>query len=694
MKPARLALAAVLHAFAPLPAQDWQPPAAAELVPRPRGDAPVLACTAAELANLRAAFARGDRAVTSRVDRARERLSAPVSFPPRGGQHNQWYQCDRCQRALVTVDDTHHRCPGCGQVYSGPPYDDVVFSRQHGANLQRAADAAWAFAIAGERALAGDAAAILLGYADRYEQYPYHSNDRDPTRARDSGGHLEEQTLSEASMLVREIAPAVDLTWPTLDAAQREHVLQHLVRPMVANIAKCKRGKSNWQSWHNAAMFCGGLLLGDAGYMQRSVLDARNGLLFQLRSSVAAEGMWYENSFGYHNYTLGALCAHADAARVAGIDLFGHPVLQRMCLLPARYVMADGKLPRLGDDVDSSPRQAAAALEAAFAATHDERLRAVLGTTATWDSVRHGRDVSAPVPATVLGSEVFRSAGHAVLRSQGPARMSALMTFAPFGGFHDHFDKLSFVWHAFASERGVDPGRARSQAYRLPIHAGWYRATLAHDTVVVDGHSQRESGGELLAFESSPGFSAVAARTSKAWRGVEHSRCLLLTDDCLVVLDHLSGDGEHTFDWLYHDRGPAAHCAAAASAPGEALGVDGEQYVHWLGAGSSEEQIEVAFTGGPVSTALRVAAGGPTTIRLGTGPVQSVDDRVPFVLLRRRGARATFAAVLQAATRGHEVDLTGVRCETDPLGTTVAVERGATVDRFWWNGRDEVRRLR
>ena len=40
-------------------------------------------------------------------------------------------------------------------------------------------------------------------------------------------------------------------------------VLPRVVRPMLENVAKCHRGKSNWQSWHNAAMAAGGALLGE-----------------------------------------------------------------------------------------------------------------------------------------------------------------------------------------------------------------------------------------------------------------------------------------------------------------------------------------------------------------------------------------------------------------------------------------------
>ena len=648
----------------------------------------MLACTAAELARLRKALDAGASVVRARVDVARKRLAAPVVFPPRGGQHNQWYQCDACQRALTTLSDTEHRCPGCGKVYSGPPYDDVVFSRQHAQNLTRALDAAWAYALTGDVDFAADARAILLGYADRYEGYPYHSNDRDPTRKRDSGGHLKEQTLSEATMFVGQIAPAIDLLWPALDDAQRTHLREHLVRPLVRNVAKCKRGKSNWQSWHNAALFAGGILLDDAELMQRAVLDPQHGFLFQMGACVSAEGMWYENSFGYHLYTLDALVHLARLAGHVGVELMRHPTLTAMATLPGRYVLADGALPRLGDDVSSSPARAARALEAVYAATRDPFVRAVLPVVPGWESVQYGRSLEAVSSQPALRSEVFRHAGHALLRAR---EASALLTFAPFGGFHDHFDRLGFAWHARGVERGVDPGRAASQAYRLPIHNGWYRATLAHNAVVVDGKSQAGAGAELLAFVTGAGCEAVVARSTAAYPGVEHRRCLVLSDDVLLVLDLLTSDAEHAFDWLYHDAGEAVSCAAVTQAEPGALGVAGEEFVRWLGAGETGGSCEVRFTGKDLATRLLVAAGGPTTVRIATGPFHSVSERAPFALLRRRGKAVTFAVALCAEAPGSPSGVTAVRTVAVERGMTVVVERGARSERIVWDGRGEVR---
>ncbi len=677
----RIAAAAALALAAAGRGEEWTMPKIA--LPE-RSAGPVVAAAPAELARLRAAWrAEGaaHRAVAGAVSRADAAMREPLTFPPRGGQHNQWYQCDACQLALKTVDETHHQCPRCKKVYTGEPYDDVIYSRRHGRNLRGMTDAAWAFALTGRRTYADHAAKVLLGYAERYRNYPYHSAGRSLRGwGSRSGGHLFEQTLNEASCMTRQVAPAYDLVHDALSDAQRARVREGLLLAMLANIDRNKAGKSNWQTWHNAALLWGGAVAGREDYVRRALADPRNGFAQQMRISVTSDGMWYENSWGYHFYTLMAMVEIAEGARRLGIDVWGHPSLRRMFTLPARYTMADGSLPRFGDDVNTSLRGKGWMMEAAWHAGRDAALAPLLPTTPNWWSVMLGRKVgprAAPVPKR---SAVFPGAGHAILHTAGEAHLSAAMTFGPYGGFHGHYDKLSFVLFGRGRELGVDPGRARSQAYRLPIHRDWYKATIGHNTVIVDGASQKPAAGKLELFAANEACAAVAASCTAAYPGVTHRRLLCQTDRYLLVVDDLAAGKPRRFDWLYHNRGSSVRCDAATK-PGR-LGerYPGQEYVRNVKLGATDGPVGVVFAGKDVATHLLAGAAAGTEVRIGDGVGASVLDRVPMVMITRRGRGARFAVALEPVARGGKPTVRAVALDAAGEAIRVTVRSGETTD--------------
>ena len=318
---------------------------------------PSVACTPAELERLRAALdgsGPGREVVAARVRQAEEALERPVDFPPEGGQHNQWYQCEVCQIALQTVDDTHHRCPSCDTIYTGYPFDQVVYSRRHGALTRDLEACAWAWALTGEERFAARARDILVGYGERYSAYPYHSahmgkRDDEPSQ---SGGHVFEQTLNEAAWM-GQVCPAYDLVRqaPCLSAADHATIRDGLLRPVYENMLKHRAGKSNWQTFHNSAFLYIGGVLGRAELVRQALCDPDNGFFYQMGVSVLPGGMWYENSWSYHFYTLSAVERIVETARRLGIDLYSTPQVREMYDVAFAYRMADGSLPRFGDAV-------------------------------------------------------------------------------------------------------------------------------------------------------------------------------------------------------------------------------------------------------------------------------------------------------------------------------------------------------
>ncbi len=663
---------------------NWEPPAIT--VPRIPSH-PAIACSHAELQRLRTAYhgsGPAHDAIASIVATADRALRQPVHFPPRGGQHNQWYQCDKCQIALQTIDATHHRCPRCKTVYSGEPYDDVVFSRVHGRNLQNMLEAAWGYAITGKPEYARYAREVLLGYAARYRKYPYHSASRSLIGwASRSGGHLYEQTLTEASAFVRTIAPAYDLIhdWSGLTAADHDQIRSGLLLPILQNIDRNHAGKSNWQTWHNAAFIWGGALLGDAAWVRKAITDPRNGFVFQMNTSVTADGMWFENSWGYHFYTLSAMVQIAEVARHLDMDLWSHPALKKMFTVAFQYVMPNGRFPRFGDDVNTSIDSMSGVLEYAYHAYGDPAMRPYLTVRPTRASVMFGRPVIHAASPPRLGSHVFHAAGHAILRTDGQPNLAAAMTFGPYGGFHGHLDKLSFVFFGYKQELAYDPGRARSQAYRLPIHRDWYKATLGHNTVLVDQKSQKPAAGHLDFFAANDHCAAVVASCTDAYPGVCQHRLLYMTRTYLLVVDQLDSDTRHRFDWTYHHRAARIQCAAADQSVA-ALGADyaGQEYVAHIEQGRTDAPVHAAFVDKNVTTYLTAAAAPATTVYTGDGVGASVVDRVPMIMLTRHARNTHYATVLEPVSMESGPEVTGVELHTQNGTLSVVVHRGNRLD--------------
>ena len=626
---------------------------------------PSVACTAEELARLREAYRSTGLehdVVAKRVAQANEALEREVVFPPEGGQHNQWYQCEQCQLALETIDARHHRCRKCGKVYSGYPYDNVIYSRTHERLTRDMWACAWAYTLTGDEKYTRHAREILVGYAERYSTYPYHSADmgKMTDRPSRSGGHVFEQTLNEASWM-QEVCEAYDLVRTSQALTPEDHraIREDLLLQVYANIAKHKAGKSNWQTYHNAAFMMIGGVLNRADLVRQAIEDKENGFYYQMQSSVLPGGMWYENSWGYHFYTLVAVERIVETARRLGIDLYSVPQVKEMFTVALDYTMADGTLPRFGDA--TTTRIPGGLYEAPYHHWRDPMLLALLPEAPTWDSVLYGR-TEKPVREPASSQSVLETgAGHALLRA---GASTAAFTFGPFGGFHGHFDKLSFVYFSQSKELGYDPGRARSQAYRLPVHKNWYRATISHNTVLVDRVSQEGTEGESELFVSAPELAAAAAHTDRAYAGVLHRRLLVLRPRFLVVVDVLAAaDGKtHTFDWLYHNRGEGISCSAAVEETAAPEG-QGFEYLKGLRRGEAGGPFQAIVAMGPDRVGVHVNGEPGSEVLVGTGVGESVLDRVPLLVVTRRGQSARFAAAIELTTKSQAGDVDSVEIQ-------------------------------
>jgi len=131
-------------------------------------------------------------------------------------------------------------------------------------------------------------------------------------------------------------------------------------------------------------------------------------------------------------------------------------------------------------------------------------------------------------------------------------------------GGHGHADALSITLTSAGTELLIDPATAIYHCAR--DWRNYFRATRAHNTVVVDGLDQSTPGGtfdwdskastRLLKQFVMAGVEYIDAEHdgyARLAQPIIHRRRLLhVRPNYWVVLDDLRGDGEHLFDFMYH----------------------------------------------------------------------------------------------------------------------------------------------
>ena len=640
----------------------------------PKDRHPVLLVTREEVAALKkkiAAKAWARRAFENLLAQAKSWLGRKITLPDRGGQWWHWYSCPTCGSRLKTLSPTRHKCPTCGKVYSGEPYDSVVLSGKHSSLARGARDLGFVFQVTGERRYAAKAAEILLGYADRYLSYPRHD-----IRGRDrvGGGRVGPQTLDESTWLIP-MVQAYDLVWETLSEEQRKAIEEKLLRPAAGLIMEHRIGIHNIQCWKNSAVGSVGFLLGDEELIEEAIYNPDRGYWRQMRDGVLPDGVWWEGAWGYHFYTLSALWSLAEAARNCGIDLHCDQ-LKNMFDAPLRFAMPNLHLPAFNDSSEVDLRGHASIYELAFARYHDPLYVKLIRSSdrrndfALWFGVGElpgGEEIK-------WRSINYPRSGYCILaRGSGDGATWLCLKYGPHGGGHGHPDKLNFVLYAKGEIIAPDPGTSR---YGVPIRSGWYRTTIAHNTLTVDERSQRPAEGRCIIFGTDGEVDYVVAEAGEIYEGVRFIRtAVLIGDNTLLFIDQVRCDGERTLDLAYHNRGSWIRPAAgkAWTLPDK----PGYRYLRSAIIANGDEGIELRIsTGEGRKIGITLMGGERTDVITATGVGRHLEDRVPMVIFRRH-TEAT-AYVWAISLDGEKVEIESLEVQ-DSNGESVPISLATAV---------------
>jgi hypothetical protein len=590
-------------------------------------------------------------------------LKTEVKLPTKGGQWYHYYSCPKHGARLRTEGPTRHVCPIDGEVLTGYPYDDVVISGDHNRLASGIRTLGIVYQLTSDARYAAKAKEILLAYAAKYESYPLH-NIRGEARV--GGGKVGPQTLDESTWLIT-VVEGADCIWDTLLEEEQKKVKDGLLYPATDVIRQHKMSIHNIQCWKNSAVGLTGLLIGDMKLVDEA-LKAESGYFNQMAKGVSPDGAWYEGAWGYHFYTVSAVVHLTEGAFHSGINLYGDE-FKRMFDAPLTFAMPDMRLPAFNDSGIASVIGSAGFYEIAYARYKDDRYRAVLAQSkrdSDYALLYGAPDVTQTVSLRPA-SQNYPNSGYAILTAgKGNDATWFCLDYGPHGGGHGHSDKLGFVLFSLGQIIAPDPGTAN---YGVPIQGGWYRTTIAHNTLTIDEESQKPTEGKCEAFLAADGFSAVMAHAGNIYDGVSFRRtAALIGDSLLVFIDQIRADKEHTFDLAYHNVGkvttpPDAQPVEPAKKAGYSYFRDAKSRTSSLGC-----QLTFDLDGGK-QVRWAMAGGEPTTFIVGTGVGAHTEDRVPLVIARRQAIEAVY---LWAVTLGAPAEMAQVTAEPVGLAGTPA----------------------
>ncbi|MEI6845848.1 MAG: alginate lyase family protein, partial [Candidatus Firestonebacteria bacterium] len=549
-------------------------------------------------------------------------LAETIELPPRGGGWNFNFICNTHNSQLKALEkigpwEWKYKCASGGEILTGNPgrstqdFDGVMIWRIHNSYARSILNLGLAYQLTGEKKYFEKCRALLLAYAEKYQEYKLHDNDG---RELIGGGKISSNTLNEATWLIYAVEGA-DLIWEELNTGDREKIAEKLFLPAARKVLlPSKYGVHNIQCWKNTATGLIGLLTGDRELLEYSINDPKEGYREQLKAGVLPDGMWWESTWNYHFFALNPLVTLAEAAHNNGIELYSDG-LKKMFDVALDSVMPNGLLPNFNDSGFLDLKNISPIYEIAYLRFGAEKYRNVIlkNNRENILALVYGSELepaSVKVPAAVEVSN-GSSSGYVVLSAgEGEQAVWLCLKHGLKGNDHTHLDKLSFILYSNGKVLSPDPGTFN---YSSNLYTQWYKTSLAHNTLVVDLKNQKRTEGSCIKKGTAGTASFTILEAGKIYDTVKFLRTVILLDkDTMLFVDRVDCDKPRILDIAYHNNGKFLDLL-----PGEPWEIPGKPGYAFLKNAKTRELKEsdvIRIADGASMAAVSVLLNEPTTL--------------------------------------------------------------------------------
>lgn len=512
-------------------------------------------------------------------------LNSPVQVPETAiATWNLYYFCPDHGVRLVWDRDcaTRHRCPVDGRLFSGEPYDGAWWREMNGLNAKACHQLGLLWQLTGAAEYRDKVVAILTAYAAFYPDYQVHGN-----IPYNGPGKMNAQTLCEANCLL-DFALGFDYIAETLPPEQRDDIASRLLRCGAEFLVAHRTPQlHNHEVKIGSAIGVLGFILQDEALLEFAV-NQPYGLRYQLEHGLFDEGLWFEGSIHYHFYALQGFLAFEKLAKGSRWSLLDASFYRKMLSFPLQLLMPDGSFPRINDCIYGQEKlDHSDVYEFAWYCYRDEIYAAALQAMyrdtprANIDALLYGTDLPSR-PLEVIPQQHLHAPSCGLTIWRNPAKRRALLVkHTPYGGEHDHYDRLSLILFNQGKEILPDLG---TTGYGARMHYAYYKNSATHNTLAVNQTNQPPAVPQVLHYHEAEAFCWLDTEVdwrqappvldshtrvewdSQAYRDVRFRRRLLWLEGALVDISSIANPHQQQLDWTLHLPGKALD-ATGDSAP-------------------------------------------------------------------------------------------------------------------------------
>ncbi|CAM4373334.1 heparinase II/III domain-containing protein [Vibrio agarivorans] len=463
-----------------------------------------------------------------------------------------------------------HCCPVDGKEFTGEPYDGAWWRWLNGLNAKACYDLGLLWHLTDEPVYLERVREILLAYATYYPDYEVHGG-----IPYNGPGKANAQTLCEANCHI-DLARGYDFIKSALTAEEQEKIEVCLLREGADFLIEHRTDQlHNHEMKINATIGVIGLILDEQQYLDFA-LNTDYGIHYQLNHGAIGDGMWFEGSIHYHYYALQALQNFEKMACNTPYSVASNPNYLKMMKYPLQLVLNTGDFPRLNDCIAGQEKlthahlfefaykqhpcdEFASALASIYQNISRDNIDALLYGV---DELPHAQPLkcqSTHCPEVGITIEIDKARNNAML-----------LKHAPYGGEHDHYDRLGLILTRDGQEILPDLG---TTGYGAELHYGYYKNTATHNTLVVNQQNQPPIDPTLLSYQQGDDFTLVDTLAdwsqpeasvdshtivqwdSAAYKEVAFRRTMLWFGDLALELNVIDNPHRQKLDLTYHVRG-------------------------------------------------------------------------------------------------------------------------------------------